>query len=438
MYTVACPAPFVLNQVMRSADFDLPLSQPGDLCFDKAGRLYVADSGNSRILVLDETGKQLESIDGFINGEEKDTFNTPEGVYVTSADHLLIADTENCRVVELDAARVLVRIITVEDAEITGKNTLFYPRKVTTDSAGRLFVVARGQVNGIMQFTAEGGFVSFVGSNRVVASPLELFWRQILTKKQREKTIQFIPLEYSNLYMDDRDFLYAVTQATDEEKKVKRLNPGGTDILNDTESLKRTTEVARLSCVCADEDGNFYCVDAQSGCVYVYQADGTMLYAFGGSELLEGNFTSPTAVRYHNDRLYVADSVSNSITVFAMTDFSKNIQEAGRCYQSGDYARSLLLYQQVLRRDANFTAAHVAIGRIYYQLEDYSAAMTAFKKGDYRGDDVIIGYGKAMEQKQRLWMQKNLPVLLPVLTGCVLAAGGLMWWYSRRRRRKNE
>ena len=138
-----------------------------------------------------------------------------------------------------------------------------------------------------------------------------MIWRQLMTKEQREKTVQFIPLEYSNLYMDDGDFIYAVTQATDETKKVKRLNPGGTDILPEAENMAQITEDSQITCICADQNGNFYYADQASGCVYVFQSDGNLLYAFGGKEDLQGNFKSPSAICYYNDKLYVLDSLSN-------------------------------------------------------------------------------------------------------------------------------
>ena len=428
---VECPAPFLIDKVVK-----LGLSSPGDICIGADRKLYLADTGNSRILVLNADGIVLEEISSFTADGEKQNFQKPEGVFADQNGNLYVADTENNRVVVLTESRQWVKNITVEENDVFGEGYVFYPRKLAVDSAGRLFVVARGQVNGIMQFTPEGNFSSFVGSNRVVTTPFDMIWRQLMTKEQREKTVQFIPLEYSNLYMDDGDFIYAVTQATDETKKVKRLNPGGTDILPEAENMAQITEDSQITCICADQNGNFYYTDQASGCVYVFQSDGNLLYAFGGKEDLQGNFKSPSAIRYYNDKLYVLDSLSNTLTVFSMADYAKSIQQAGQYYRSGEYDKSLALYKNVLKYDSGFDLAYIYMGRIYYQKEDYQTAMEYFRKGTYRGDDVIIGYGKALEQYQGEWMRKNLHVLLPCLVILVLLAVGLITWLGKRTKRK--
>ncbi len=430
-YTTDCPAPFLVERVVSHG-----FSSPGDLCIGADGKIYLADTGNSRIMVLDQDGNILETITGVNENGTWQPFQSPEGVFAAENGHLYIADTENSRVVELDGNRQLVKSFTAGQNDIFGEGYIFYPRKIAVDSAGRIFVAARGQVNGIMQFTPDGQFTSFVGSNRVVVSPLDILWRQLMTKEQREKTMQFIPLEYSNLYVDGGDFIYAVTQATNETKKVKRLNPGGVDILPEADNMSEITEESKITCICADEDGNFYYADQNTGCVYVFQSDGSMLYAFGGKDDSVGNFSSPSAIRYDKDRLYVLDSLSNDLTVLSMTDYAKNIRDARRAYQTGKYDQSLSLYQQVLRQDSNYELAYIYMGRIYYQKEDYQTAMKYFQRGNYRGDDVVIGYGKALEQYQRGWLRSNLHILLPCVI--VAAAGGyvLVRWYLRRKSQK--
>lgn len=429
---VSCPAPYAIERILYGAAFDPPLSAPGGLHLSDDGTLWIADTGNDRIVRFSPDGA-AQVIDGFVSDGERQHFSRPEGVFVDGRGHIFVADTGNARIVELDGERQPVRLIATGDDPVFGSGYVFEPRRVAADSAGRLFVAARGQTGGIMQFSAEGEFVSFVGANRVVVGPLTKLWRRLMTRAQRERSEQLVPLEYSDLYMDDKDFLYVVTQSTDEAKKLRRLSPGGTDVMPEPDELFDVTGDAQFSAVCADADGTVICADRASGCLTVFRSDGTLLYAFGGTEELAGNFRSPSAVCVRDGRIYVADSLTDTVTVLKATPFAESIRAADAAYRSGDYDGSAALYRDVLRQDAGFTAAYAGLGRIAYRQEDYRAAMVYFRKADLRGDEAVIGYGKAREAYGRQRQQAVLPVLLPCLAGAaVLAFAAAVLWRKRR------
>jgi predicted membrane-bound mannosyltransferase/sugar lactone lactonase YvrE len=69
---------------------------PRGIVVDKQGRVFVADTGNKRIIIYDEDGNFLEQIggEGFSIGQ----FEEPVGLAVDSRGYLLVADTWNQRV----------------------------------------------------------------------------------------------------------------------------------------------------------------------------------------------------------------------------------------------------------------------------------------------------------------------------------------------------
>lgn len=95
-------------------------AEPQDLCVAPDGSIYVADTNNHRIVVLDSRMQSVVNIiAGFDNYGMADGFNKPTGVAVTEEGDLYIADSMNHRIVRLDKAGALVSIIEIPAAAQT-------------------------------------------------------------------------------------------------------------------------------------------------------------------------------------------------------------------------------------------------------------------------------------------------------------------------------
>jgi len=88
--------------------------EPQDVFVAPNGDIYVADTNNHRIVVLDNDLKTVVNvITGFDNAGLQDQFNKPTGVCVTEDGALYIADSQNHRIVVLDAQGALTRIVEI-------------------------------------------------------------------------------------------------------------------------------------------------------------------------------------------------------------------------------------------------------------------------------------------------------------------------------------
>src|SRR5207244_1366631 len=75
------------------------LAEPRGIAADARGNLYVADTKNSRIQVLDGDGRFLRQIGS--KGAGPGQFNEPCGVAVDAQGEIWVADTWNMRIVHL-------------------------------------------------------------------------------------------------------------------------------------------------------------------------------------------------------------------------------------------------------------------------------------------------------------------------------------------------
>jgi DNA-binding beta-propeller fold protein YncE len=77
-------------QFLKNYKTGLGLSGPQGVAADAAGRIYIADSGNSRVVILNSDGSLIGSLTGF---------NRPENIAVDAGGRIYVADTYNDTIV---------------------------------------------------------------------------------------------------------------------------------------------------------------------------------------------------------------------------------------------------------------------------------------------------------------------------------------------------
>jgi hypothetical protein len=163
------------------------LNAPAGLAVDRAGNLYIADSGNARIRMVSAATGQIVTLAGTgtagYNGENLAAtiaeLKLPMGVAVDAAGDLYIADSGNARVREVSA--LTGEIVTVVGAGSAGFSgdagpaasaQLKDPYAVAVDGQGNLYIVdltgaagATGTGGRIRQVNAATGVINTIAGN---------------------------------------------------------------------------------------------------------------------------------------------------------------------------------------------------------------------------------------------------------------------------------
>ncbi|MDR0442508.1 MAG: hypothetical protein LBH44_03780 [Treponema sp.] len=398
--------------------------------FIKDNRIYICDSGNNRILVLEarENGEhvlvsKVSSV--MIDGVES-SFNYPMDIFESRDGFLYVTDTNNHRVLKLDHNWNFVYAIHKPDDESIDENTEFLPVKLVVDFANRIFVQVRNINKGLMEFDSRGDFSEYMGANKVYVNPIDYAWKLVSTQAQRARMDLFIPTEYSNLCLDRDGFVY-VTNSTGQTEPVRRLNAMGQDILIRNGYEKPIGDLmfgnaggisgrSKFIDVAAMDNDSYACFDRTRGRIFMYDFQGNLLYAFGSLGNREGCFLQPVALERMGTSLYALDSRAASLTRFDLTLYGKKINEALDEYKAGRYEASAAIWEEVLKMNGNYDLAYIGIGRAALRQGEYLKAMKYYKLKHYRE-----GYGKAFQLYRKQWTEENLWKMLLVL-GVVLFA----------------
>jgi tripartite motif-containing protein 71 len=141
-----------------------PLSQPAAVAVAAGPDLtYVADSGHNRILVYGPEGQLLErwgtAGGSGAAGKGPGEFDDPLGVGVDPAGNVYVADTGNNRIVKLSGSG---QVLAAWGGYGTGEGSLIAPAGVAVDAAGRVFVLDSGN-NRVQMFDGNGRLISLWG-----------------------------------------------------------------------------------------------------------------------------------------------------------------------------------------------------------------------------------------------------------------------------------
>jgi len=109
-----------------------PLRNPGGICIDSEGIVYVADTGNHRIAVLDTAGRLSREMGGLGVGAYQ--LNRPSDVSAKLGLDLLVADTGNDRIQRFNRRLGYISTISSDDA-------FTQPISVDVSSFGDLFIL---------------------------------------------------------------------------------------------------------------------------------------------------------------------------------------------------------------------------------------------------------------------------------------------------------
>ncbi|MBQ8823421.1 MAG: hypothetical protein IJZ82_12325 [Lachnospiraceae bacterium] len=380
------------------------LSSASDMFVSEANKIYILDSIKGVVVRLDEDFNVERIYTEFTCKDgSTTTLKKPEGVYVAEDGTMYIADTENKRILIVNEdAQVQQEILKPENL-VGIKLTSFLPTKIVVDSTGRISVVARNNNNGLLQFTKDGEFTGYMGAPSVQVSAMEKLLRKISTDEQRAQMQYYVPTEYNNIKIDEKNFIWGTISSVSAEEieqvimygdmsgkvtPIKKLNTMGKDVLKRKGLFAPVGELyfsdtpSKMTDVALGENGIYTLLDSYYGKLFTYNSDGILLHVSCRKGTKKGQLMTPIAVDYVGSKLYVLDSGLGQILMYSPTTYGSLLIEAEGYSVSGDYDLANETWRKVAERNSNFDYAYVGLGNSEYSAGNYEQAMEYYMNAD--------------------------------------------------------
>jgi DNA-binding beta-propeller fold protein YncE len=359
-----------------------------DLFIDRQNFIYVADTGNNRILKLSHEGNFLK----VFSGSEDSPLKKPEGIFVDNDGDLYIADTGNSRILHLDPEGGFVEEFFKPETEML-ENTGFSPGKVCMNSIGSLYVLRH---NSLMIIDGYGDFRGYVGATRVKFNLIEYIGRTFATKEQKEQLLDLIPSAYTSFTVANDGMIYA---ATTEYGQMRKLNDTGKNSFKEKFYGEAADDEGNpiepyFSDIVLDQYGIITVLERNTRKIYQYDQEGNLLTVFGGRGNWKGAFASVNSLAVDSEgRIFVLDGVENDIQVFEPTRFMKLVHSALLLYYEGKYQEALNIWNEVRMIHSGYPMSNKGIAKALLKQGQYSEAMERYKMaGDKEGYSQAFGF----------------------------------------------
>ena len=377
------------------------LSNAQDL-FYKNGKLYVADSKNNRVLVLN-MDMECELV---IHGDSL-LFNNPQGVFASENGDIYVADTNNGRIVHFDSSGNPLQAYSQPYSELYDVSYVFKPVKLCINSVGQFFIINFEDYHGFIVMDKTGEFKGYVAPTKVESSLLDKLVEFLATEEQKEQLEQKLPPVHTNCFMDGSGAVYVTTSRTTVEQLQKFLSYGS-NIFPYTGSFGTGLDNSQITDVSVSKDGIITLLESDSGLIYQYDPNGTMICSFGGAGNWKGTFMSASSICEDEDgNFYVLDAGTDTITVWKPTSFIRKVHSALGLLNEGQYSESMILWEDVLKIDRNYFVARVGMGKAYMRLKEYDKAIEQYKIADYKA-----GYSDAYAQLRRKFFREHFGLVV--------------------------
>lgn len=386
--------------------------------------LYVSTA--NAVLVLDYNFRTKHVLDEYkdLNGNEA-KITSPNGIFVTDEGLLYVCEPSQEHILVFDSSYKLVA--SYGKPEGLFLDNRYQPTSVVVDSLDRMYVIATGVYEGILEISSENKFQRYFGTTTVSISVMDIFFRAIASEAQLSRQALILPTEYSAMTINDKGFIYTTIRSTDGKNPIRLLNVNGNDIMPENwegdspegDKTKGNNEgSSSLSYIDCNDYDMFMVLDSTQNRIFTYDNASNMLFVFGGSGDKDGCFRNPVSVRWMRDsnRVIVADRSSQSITIMKPTNYASAIFEAVRLEAEGDRAGAVTYWQQALDMNYNCNVAKDALGRQLYW------------EGDYEGSQAMLGeilrtdyYSMAFEKTRESLIRAYAPTAVVVLVVLIVA-----------------
>lgn len=391
------------KKVIFSADIGVDdYDKINDVCTDVNGNIYILDN-QSRITVIDKNYTLIREITEIESEQKNYSFAGARSLYVDTDSSIYICDTENQRVIHCDQSGKLSDLILLPDSHLIPDDFTYSPLKVIVDKYGYIYVLSDGSYYGALMYDQDKNFLGFYGANKVkggILSSLQLIQRRMFSNSAKQSaSSRKLPYCFVDIDIDSDGYLYTVTGYTenyDRVAQVKKLSPGsGANILESENVNFVDTKINKtykldgslnqnLQGLAVDKDDFIYALDVTFGKVFMYDSDCNIVTVFGGgmgNGNQKGTFMTASAIALNGEDILVSDSQNNSVTVFGINDYGKEVKRLLKLTKQGNYTEAKTGWTEVLAQDNNLQLAYSGLAKVYFSEKNYSGAQEMAKKG---------------------------------------------------------
>jgi len=389
---------------------DLGLNKPENICFGKNDILYIADTGNRRIVLFDiNSGSIVREI--LYEG-----FRSPRGIFVTPEENLYVADSIARAVFIFNPHDELIKTITAPHSIAFG-DTQFAPVRIGVDPRGSMYIIGEGVYSGIIHLSSEGEFLGFFASNRTTLTIVQFLQNIFFTERQKQGLLDRLPLTFSNLYVDTRGIVYSVSMGRDIARAgeaIKKHDMSGRNML-------KTKTTMSLADITVDRYGNIFTASTQ-GWIQVNAGDGEDIFFFGAgllsTEDIAGWYSNLVSIAVSSQgHIWALDGEKAFLQSYTPTEYTQSIYRAQRLFNEGHYSEAGIEWNNVLRFNQMSVLAHNGLGKSWLFTEEYDKARYEFHVAGNREY-----YSQAFWETRNLWLLRNMPF---ILIAFVIFFGGL-------------
>ena len=379
---------------------EVTLTQPQDMLV-KDGILYIADTGSGRVVLYDLATKE-------VNEWGVGELTSPAGLYLTNDKQLYVADNGAGEVVLLDEKGAVTQRYGRPTTATFGSDATYRPSKLVVNAAGTIYVVSEGSYDGMIQLDGQGEFLGYFGYNNNPLTAWDYIADYFFTDEMKAQLTNRVPYSFKSTAIDEKGMIYTVTQSA-ERNALKKHDVAGHNLFPN----EMVDEVDFVD-VCIGPGKRVYTVTG-TGLLFEYDANGEVLFTFGGRAIAEernGVFTTVSAITCDEDgRLYVLDAERGLVHIMKATDYARNYHDAIDLYNSGDYEGSALLWQHIMAVGGTSFYAENYLGQCLYEQGDYKSAAVHYKLAGN-----IDGYSDAY------WQIRNddIAALLPYIVAAIV------------------
>ncbi|MCM1190812.1 MAG: YIP1 family protein [Butyrivibrio sp.] len=384
---------------------ELGLSGPEDLFIDENNMLYIADTGNRRILKYDIAGGEIAAE---LTSSE---FTAPRGVYVTEEGDIYVADSGAKAVLIFNREFELTGKLGRPDSPIFA-DTNYEPKRVAVDGGGNVYLIGEGVYNGVIQLAKTGEFLGYFAVNDADLTFAQRLQQLLFTRAQLANLVDINPTVFTNVFVDRSGIVYTATSGTNRNGMKKHSTNGGNMFKSDVWSYDSLTDLY------VDDSGLIYTCSSE-GYVNIYSKNGEEIFSFGSYVTtvdISGLFTSLPSIAVDRDgNIWAVDGSKGYLQSFKPTEYAQMVYGAMDLYEEGRYEEAMEQWNQVLKLNQMSILAHNGVGKAYLHAEDYEASLEHFEVANNKDF-----YSQAYWEVRNKWLQKWLGPILGIVIGLLV------------------